>query len=418
MPIQPPLPGFGLPALPFNPTYTQGSFFPAPPTLPPPPTNFLNALPTSTALATLPAPPPAPPANFINAMPRPVTSTVPKFGDQNLAGAQIGRAASGSLSPLRSLSSFGPQITSGALASRLPANSFASKALTGGGAKATALRRGAAGLGIQALGEIAQRVQGDTSADPTSALGAFTRGATGGASLGMAAGPIGAAVGGLGAGLGNLGGYLATGGEGHLGNIPGIGGLFGGGSGANAQSGPDLSPDGLKAKLDSFGLPPEVREQVKNAFNRQAADLRAQGIPLEQATRMAYAQFFEPKMNQDGSIAENALALQARDEAAAQGPQVDPAVAAQQAAQQEAARAVAFQALLSEIAPQVMGPDVSDQDRQFLAALPLLWGANQTREAQAAAAKQQAMVEEQLIRERIRQQSAGSSTDLESLLAE
>jgi hypothetical protein len=213
----------------------------------------------------------------------------------------------------------------------------------------------------------------------------------------------------------------------HLSNLTDPGGalswlpVIGGGSGAPA--GPDLSPEGLKSKLDSFNLNPEVRDQVKTAFNNRAADLRAQGVPLEQATAQAYAQFFEPKKDEQGNITENALALQARDELAA-NPTPDPAAAQAsqlQAMQQQAAQAAAFQAILSQMAPEIMGHDPSSQDRAFFASLPALYGANQAQLAQAQAAQAQAEYQKADLAAQLRAKYAAPSTggsDLESLLNE
>lgn len=396
MPTQLPLfPNPAIPALPWNAANTtQLSFFPAPPNLPPPPSNFINTLPTnpypnaqSQFLSRLPAPPPAPPSNFINALP-----------------------AAAKPSGLRMFSAVGPQINPGSFASKLPGP--LNKALTGGGAKATMGRRLAGSIAIQSLGELAQRAQGDTAPDPTTPLEAFTRGATGGGSVGAAAGPIGAAVGALGAGIGNLAGYAAMGGEGHLGNIPVIGGLFGGGSASSgAPAGPDLSPEGLKAKLNSFNFTPEVREQVKNDFNQLASDLRAQGVPLEQATQIAYNQFFVPQTDESGAITGNAGALQYRDAAKQQS---DAAKSRQTRTQQNAAQAVAFQALLSDLVPQIMGDNPSPRDRAFFASLPALYSLNTTKLAEAQAAEQAAKIQELQLKQQIENQSTG--TNLEELL--
>jgi hypothetical protein len=212
----------------------------------------------------------------------------------------------------------------------------------------------------------------------------------------------------------------------HLSNLTDPGGILSGipfiGGGA-AKQGPDLSPEGLKSKLDSFNLNPEVRDQVKTAFNNRAADLRAQGVPLEQATAQAYAQFFEPKKDESGAVTKNALALQLRDEAAQSPAQLTPdqaQAAALQQAQLDAAKAAAFQTILSQMAPEIMGHDPSAQDRSFFASLPAMFAFNQTQQAQAQAAQEQAAYDKADLAARLREKYSGGSSgsDLKELLGE
>jgi hypothetical protein len=212
----------------------------------------------------------------------------------------------------------------------------------------------------------------------------------------------------------------------HLSNLTDPGGILAGIpfiGGGEAKQGPDLSPEGLKSKLDSFGLNPEVRDQVKAAFNQRAADLRAQGVPLEQATAQAYKYYFEPEKDEKtGEVTKNARALLARDEAAQSPPQLtaDQAqAAALQQAQLDAAKAAAFQTILSQMAPEIMGHDPSAQDRSFFASLPAMFAFNQTQQAQSAAAQEQAAYQKADLAARLREKySSDSSTDLKELLGE
>lgn len=365
--------------------------------------------------------------------------------------------AAGLGSKLRPLEGIGPVFNPGSLAARLPTSGIAgvgSKLLTGGGKLGTGARRFALGLGINQAGKLARTLEGDTAPDPTNALQAFTRGAQGGGELGSWFGAPGAAVGALGAGLGNTGGYLATGGQGHLGNVPLIGGFFGGGSASgNQPTGPDLSPEGLKAKLDSFNLDPNLRSQVRDQFNQNAADLRAQGLDNTQAMTQTYNKFFAPKTDKEGNITENAKVLGLRDAyAESQATAGDQTTSSQAALSAQAEQAMAMQALIAQIAPELLGQGLTSSldayntimpgivasqpanlqglaaqsqadanlrnseaqvnASKFLQAIPQLAQFNITQQAQAAAAKQAGMIQQLQLEQAIREAGKAGGTDI------
>lgn len=259
---------------------------------------------------------------------------------------------------------FRAPLTTPTLASAFPESGLAAKA-TGlwgsipGGAWTRGLARGAvAGVVGQGLQSGGKALLGDTAPDPTNVGQAFSRGFSGGVMAGGSFGLPGAIVGGLGAGLGNVGGYLATGGEGHLGNIPYIGGMFGGGSkGQNPneefkklyQVDPaNLTAEALTAKLDSYKFNPDQRAQLRDAFNQRAADLRSMDKSNDEAMATAYKEFFL------GDDKTNPKAIDFRDGKITLGNQ---AAGADSAALQ---KIMAYQQIMSQVAPHLFSPQTQD----------------------------------------------------------
>lgn len=228
------------------------------------------------------------------------------------------------------------------------------------------------GQGLNVGGHlIGERLLGDNmsnNSDPTDWKQAYVRGMAGGGTLGGFAGPQGALLGAVGGGIGNAAGFalndLVNGdapGDSHLGNVPLIGAAFGGGS-ATAQrdfqnqygvSMEDLQPEVLKAKLDSFNFSPEKRAQVRDSFNADAEALRKAGKSNEEAMAETYKKYFMGQNGQPSPV--DAYKQQTANAPAAGG--MDPAT------EELGRKALAMQALIAQIAPQIFqtnqAPDMS-----------------------------------------------------------
>lgn len=405
--------------------------------LPAPPINYLRGLPTSpypnatgAFLRSLPAPPAAPPANFLNTFPAHTSASLPE-GLSTLGQEAASGGASG-------LSRFIPSVLAPS-AEAAGATGRLAFLRSGAGGLKPGLAVAAAGTLESGAGDYLRSQGHEGAGGALQGAGLVTTlGAPAAAIPGVAAAPL-IATAGAGGAVGDVLGNLVANPirraigmddlqNSHLSNLTDPGGALSWlpfvGGGSEAPAGPDLSPQGLKSKLDSFNLAAPVREQVKQAFNQRASDLRAQGVPLEQATAQAYAQFFEPtKDEKTGAVTQNALALQLRDEAAQSPPQFTPdqaQAAALQQAQLDAAKAAAFQTILSQMAPEIMGHDPSAQDRSFFASLPAMFAFNQTQQAQAAAAQAQNEYAKADLAAQLREKYSGGSSgaDLKSLLGE
>lgn len=230
-----------------------------------------------------------------------------------------------------------------------------------------ALKGAAIGQGAGMLAEqIGERAFGDNfnvNRDPTNFGQSWTRGLAGGARIGGFAGPVGAVTGMIGSAVGNVGGSALSdaiyedGESGaHLGNLPFIGGAFGGGTGTQARDIEDkynlkledLTFDALVKKVDSYKLKPEVRQQVVDSFNQSQADLRAKGMSNEEATAQLYNRYFK------GEGDTPPLVTQYRDgKLTFKSPNAPAAAPAQSDA---LARIMAFQQVLAQVAPQLFTP--------------------------------------------------------------
>jgi hypothetical protein len=142
------------------------------------------------------------------------------------------------------------------------------------------------------------------NSDPTNFGQLYTRGLAGGGKIGGFLGPAGAITGAIGAGIGNALAGTAMAGLGQdssLGNVPWIGGAFGGGTGTRARdlesdTGQDLSKltwGGGKERLDKYKLAAPVRAQFVTDFNRDVDILRARGMDIPEAMAKTAQTYFD-----------------------------------------------------------------------------------------------------------------------------